>query len=193
MSAAGMPTDEAAAKVKHWNAVHEDFLKQTNPKRQVDRLNVGGGKRVAKSAESGIIDKNITKAEGANLRVIGTIDVEKYKVVAEHIRTDEVVLTKKQEEHIVERRGQGFYDKYHKYFSDIIKDPEYIFADKDHPNTALACKKIVDSGKYVNVVMRLAVAGDDPNYKNSIITAIIENEKRFNQRLRNNIPLYKKE
>lgn len=30
-------------------------------------------------------------------------------------------------------------------------------------------------------------------YKNSIITAVGENEKRFAQRLRNNKPLYKKE
>lgn len=34
---------------------------------------------------------------------------------------------------------------------------------------------------------------DNPEYKNSIITAIGEGEKRFAQRLRNSTILYKKE
>ena len=34
---------------------------------------------------------------------------------------------------------------------------------------------------------------DNPEYKNSIITAIGESEKRFAQRLRNNTALYKNE
>jgi hypothetical protein len=42
------------------------------------------------------------------------------------------------------------------------------------------------------LVLRLAVEGDNFDYKNSIITAIKENEKRFAQRLRNNTPIYKK-
>lgn len=37
------------------------------------------------------------------------------------------------------------------------------------------------------------LTGDDPKRQNSIITAILENNKRFAQRLRNNQPLYKKE
>ena len=51
----------------------------------------------------------------------------------------------------------------------------------------------MNDGKYVNVVLRLAVSKDSPEYKNSIITAVGENEKRFAQRLRNKKPLYKKE
>jgi len=34
---------------------------------------------------------------------------------------------------------------------------------------------------------------EDPSLENSIITAILESDKRYAQRLRNNIPLYKKE
>ena len=44
----------------------------------------------------------------------------------------------------------------------------------------------------MNLVLRLVVEGDDPTFKNSIITAVGENEKRFAQRLRNNDPIYKK-
>ena len=42
------------------------------------------------------------------------------------------------------------------------------------------------------MVLRLAVEGENPAYKNSIITAIKENDKRFTQRLRNNQPVYQK-
>lgn len=41
------------------------------------------------------------------------------------------------------------------------------------------------------MVLRLAVEGENQEYKNSIITAIKENDKRFLQRLRNNEPVYK--
>ena len=50
-----------------------------------------------------------------------------------------------------------------------------------------------DGNKYVNLVLRLVVSTDNPEYKNSIITAVGESMKRFEQRLRNNEPLYKKE
>ena len=51
----------------------------------------------------------------------------------------------------------------------------------------------IEDDKYVNIVLRIVVSEDNPEYKNSIITAIGESTKRFQQRLRNNKPLYKKE
>ena len=61
------------------------------------------------------------------------------------------------------------------------------------PDTALVCKTFIDdNGGSVNIVIRLAVEGDDPAHKNSVITAMIENNRRFAQRLRNNIAVYKK-
>ncbi|MBR1724495.1 MAG: hypothetical protein IJ723_05700 [Ruminococcus sp.] len=107
------------------------------------------------------------------------------------ILTDEVVLTDNRKEHIIQRRGKDFYDEYHKYFKDIVTDPDYIFKDKKE-DTAIISKTFVKNGKTVNIVLRLVVEGDDPNFKNSIITAVGENEKRFAQRLRNNEPVYKK-
>ena len=55
------------------------------------------------------------------------------------------------------------------------------------------CKEFLDDDKYVNLALRIVVSTDNPEYKNSIITAVGESSKRFKQRLRNNIPLYKKE
>lgn len=41
LKAAGFPADDAAAKVKHWNVVQEDFIRQTGLKRQYDREEIG--------------------------------------------------------------------------------------------------------------------------------------------------------
>ena len=125
------------------------------------------------------------------MHVIGKIDKNIYKCISDNIRTDEVVITDERIAHIVERRGQEFYDKYKDRFVDIIQDPDYIFADK--VNTALVCKEFKEDDKFVNVVLRVVILTDNPDYKNSIITAIGESNKRFAQRLRNNEPLYKKE
>ena len=126
------------------------------------------------------------------MHFVGRIDKEKYKDVTEDIRTDEVIITDERIAHIKDRRGQGFYEKYGQYFGEVISDPDYIFRDA-RMNSALVCKSIATEDAVVNLVIRLAVEGDDPLFKNSIITAIKESNKRFAQRLRNNELLYKRE
>ena len=128
------------------------------------------------------------------MQLIGTIDIEKYCGAANGtIRSDVLVLTENQKEHIIKRRGAEFYEKYRQYFSDIAKDPDYIFADESHTNTAIASKTIASGGKNIHLVIKLALVEDESGIENSIITAIVEGEKRYQQRLRNKIPLYKKE
>ena len=122
---------------------------------------------------------------------MGKINRDIYKCITEDIVTDEVIITDERIEHIIERRGQKFYDTYGDSFGEIILHPDYIFADK--VNTALVCKEFKEDDKFINIVLRIAVSADNPNYKNSIITAVGENVRRFQQRLRNNTPLYKKE
>ena len=128
-----------------------------------------------------------------DMQTIAHIDTELYACVVKNIRSDRVVLLENQKEHIIKRRGQNFFNKYSCYFQEIAEQPDYIFADKAHPHTAIACKTIETSGKSVNLVIRLAVETDADGLENSIITAIIENNKRFQQRLRNNKLLYKRE
>lgn len=124
---------------------------------------------------------------------LGTIDVEKYiKITNKKIITNQVVITDNRIQHIIERRGREFYIKYADKFAEIVKDPDYIFKDK-LADSAIVCKTFVDdNGSSVNIVLRLAVEGDDPEHKNSIITAMIENSRRFAQRLRNNTAFYTK-
>lgn len=147
--------------------------------------------KVAKVTDTGIMESAGTN-EVADVHTVGRIDRNIYKCIAEKIRTDEVIITDERIGHIIERRGNEFYNKYHSIFGNILKDPDYIFRDR-HENSALVCKRIVEDNKYVNIVLRIAVETDNPEYKNSILTAIGEGERRFCQRLKNNEPLYKKE
>lgn len=132
-----------------------------------------------------------TEEKDIEVHTIGKIDKNIYKCVSEDIVTDEVIITDERIAHIIQRRGQDFYKKYSQYFGEILDNPDYIFPDRE--NTALVCKKIINDGKYINVALRLVTSVDNSKYKNSIITAVGESEKRFAQRLRNNKPLYKKE
>ena len=127
------------------------------------------------------------------MHTVGHIDREIYKCVTEDIQTDEVIITDERIAHIIDRRGQAFLDKYERYFNEVLSDPDYIFKDK-RIHSALVCKSIAtEDDAVINLVIRLAVEGDGPSFKNSIITAIKESNKRFAQRLRNNEPLYKRE
>ncbi|MBR6523461.1 MAG: hypothetical protein IKT39_02480 [Clostridia bacterium] len=162
---------------------------------RAERMNVNGFRKVKtidKSAENGIMKVN-NVAEVQNLQYIGKIDTEIYqKAASTKIITDEVIITNNQIKHIIDRRGQDFFDEYSEYFSKIVSNPDFIFKDKAE-NTAIATKTFVDKNNTsVNLVVRLAVEGDNEDYKNSIITAIKESDKRFKQRLRNNQPIYRR-
>lgn len=147
-------------------------------------------KNIEKEAKADIINLSDTK-EVADVHIVGKIDREIYKCITEDIVTDEVVITDERIQHIIDRRGKEFYEKFGDKFISILQDPDFIFQDKK--NTALVCKEFAVDDKYINIVLRLVVSTDNPEYKNSIITAVGESTKRFRQRLRNNEPLYKKE
>lgn len=53
------------------------------------------------------------------MQSIGKIDVEKYKVVSDRIRTDEVVITDERIQHIRDRHPQDF-ERYSVYIKDIV-------------------------------------------------------------------------
>lgn len=119
------------------------------------------------------------------------IDVAKFSKISNRILTDEVIITEERLKHIALRRGEDFLPKYQKYFPLILSDPDYIFPD-DRPNTAIVCKIVGEGSDAVNLILRLTVEGEDPGYKNSILTAIKESDHRFAQRIRNNEAVYKK-
>lgn len=122
---------------------------------------------------------------------VGKRNKEIFRCISKDIRTDEVIILEDRINHIIERRGEEFYNKYSGMFKEIVEEPDYLFCDNE--NTAHVCKRIEEDGKVINLVVRLVLRMDDPEYKNSIITAIGENESRFQRRLRNHIPLYKRD
>ena len=132
-----------------------------------------------------IIDIVKKGSQPVEYKFIADLDVSKIKKYFPKIRTSEVVLTNDRIEHINKGRGINFLEKYEKYFSEVIEKPEYIFRGNT-PNTMLICKTVDDNGKAVNLVIRLAIEGDDPKYKNSIITAMPESKKRYERTIRSN-------
>jgi len=166
----------------------DDFWEETSS----NVSGVEGKNDVDKSGKAGIIKESSQGSVKTELHSLGTIDIDKYKNVTDkRILTNEVIITYNRIEHIIQRRGKSFYDEYHGYFEQIVKDPDYIFKDIKE-DTAIVSKRFIHKGKIVNLVLRLVVEGDEPTFKNSIITAVGESERRFAQRLRNNDPIYKK-
>jgi len=129
--------------------------------------------------------------EGFHVQTVAYIDIKKYRCILENISTDEVIITDERIQHIIDRRGKSFLDKYGPYFPQVLFEPDYIFLD-NRPHTVLVCKSFEENGSSLNLVVRLAVIEDNSLFKNSIITAMKENRKRFAQRLRNHVPLYKR-
>lgn len=123
------------------------------------------------------------------MQIIGEIDIEKYKCVTHDILTSEVVITEPQIAHIKERYP-GDYEQYFKYAAEILRSPDYIL-ESNKPYTAFVLKHITDNGKRYQLILRLKTSNDPEHYKNSVITFLKVEEKRYNRYLRTKKILYK--
>ena len=156
----------------------------------VQYLDKNVAKGVAKSAESGIIN-TLNAKEEIKVYTIGKLDKEIYKCITEDIVTDEVIITEKQIQHIITGHPNDF-ERFSKYLSKIIEFPDYII-EANKPYTAVILKEIAENDERFQVVLRLCTSNDPVGYKNSIITFLKINEKRWNRYLRTKKILYKKE
>ncbi|MCM1545135.1 MAG: PBECR2 nuclease fold domain-containing protein [Ruminococcus sp.] len=125
------------------------------------------------------------------MHYIGKIDKKIYSCVTDDITTDEVVITDNQIEHIKERHPND-YERYFTYAKEIIESPDYIL-EANKPNTAFVLKHINDNGKNYQLILRLKTSEDPDCYKNSIITFLKVEDKRYNRYLRTKKVLYKAE
>ena len=82
-------------------------------------------KTVANEITSGIIYTGIAK-EVADVHIVGKINWEIYKCITDDIVTDEVIITDERIQHIIDRRGKEFYEKYGEWFK---IDPNCISVD----------------------------------------------------------------
>ena len=127
----------------------------------------------------------------ADVNFICKIDRELYRVVDEALMTDDVIITEEQILHI-EEGHPGDYETLSKYISQVLQEPDYILRG-NRPHTALVLKQVVTAEFTAEVILRLKVADDPAEYKNSIITMWKISEKRFRRLLRQGDILYKKE
>lgn len=127
----------------------------------------------------------------SGVRKICDLDVAKYQCVAPDIRTSEVIITEERIEHIRERHPFDF-ERYSGYLKEVIENPDYIL-ESPKPYTAFVLKEISEAGERLQVILRLAVSGDRVGYKNSIITFLRVENKRYLRYLRTKKILYKAE
>lgn len=188
------------------NQEYKRFSKAAGLRLQHERMEMSGfGPKQAREAEkakienqsldvagkSGIMNENDVQREEITVRTIGRLDVQKYQVVSNDIRTDEVVITDERIEHIRDHHPNDF-ERYEGYLRDIVENPQYILEDKT-PNTAVILNEYVEDGKRFRLILRIAVPKDPPDYKNSVITFMEISERKFNKYLRNKKILYKME
>lgn len=125
---------------------------------------------------------------------LGKINLNLYgKIFDKKILTEELVLTKNRAEHIDERR-YGVLDEYKKEILATINEPDLIIMDNKHPlDTAISIKKIDNkSSKSLYVVIKFTLEGNNPKYKNSIMTMTTIGNKKLNQIRRNKTILYER-
>lgn len=125
------------------------------------------------------------------LNHVGILNKDIYKCITEDIVTDEVIITDERIKHIMERHPND-YERYYKYMAEVIADPDYI-VEANKPNTAFILKSITENDKKYELILRLATSDDPKKYKNSVITFLRIENKRYNRYLRTKTILYKKE
>ncbi len=200
--AAGLEKDAQNSKIRlrQLNKKYREFSKAAGLPEQRERMKIRyvddaskakAAKRLEKTAESGIIKTDIKPVGGSGVQTIGKIDVKKYRVVSSDIRTSEVIITDERIRHIQERHPNDF-ERYSSYLKEIVENPDYILESKK-PNTAFVLKEISEAGERFQVILRLAVSEDPAGYKNSIITFLKVEDKRYLRYLRTKKILYKSE
>lgn len=148
-------------------------------------------KNIDNSGKSGIIEGTKEKSEVPPLHYIGKIDKEIYSCITKDIRTDEVIITDMQIQHIKDRHPND-YERYNKYFAHIVANPDYII-EANRENTALILKEIQSESECFKTVLRLSTSTDNPEYKNSIITFMKIDDKEWKRVIKNKKILYKSE
>ena len=87
---------------------------------------------------------------------------------------------------------RGDYEKYSRYISEIIEDPDYILDDNKNIDTVLYMKTIREENKNIQIVLRLNTNKENIKFHNSILTLWKIKEKTYNQMLRNKEIIYTK-
>lgn len=188
---------EAQARINLLTSKYAKLSKESGLPTKMERMQVSGFRPVkvkealTKGGNDGIIKSVKTISEVQDVHHIGKIDRNIYKCVTEDIKTDEVIITDTQIQHIKDRHPND-YEKYFKYAEEIIKHPNYII-EANKPYTALILKEIETENEKFKTILRLSTSIDSPEYKNSIITFMKIDDKEWKRIIKNKKTLYKSE
>ena len=164
-----------------------ELTRKKDSRKSADKLKAA----VDKSSGSDIIKAKNVETAVSDVNFVGKIDREIYKCVTEDIVTDEVIITDERIAHIKEHHP-GDYEAYFKYAGEILKHPDYIL-EANKPNTAFILKRVIENGQDYQMILRLKTSNEPIDYKNSILTFLKIDEKRFRRYLRTKKVLYKSE
>ena len=131
-------------KTKQHNAKLNEFLRQTELKKDYNRVKIGGI-GVTYNVKDDIINKNAKEVK-KDVHYIGKIDKNKIGKFKDKIVTEDVILSEERIKHIKEHHP-GDYEKYNKHIKAIIEDPDYVLVDNKNIDTLLYMKKLVNERK----------------------------------------------
>ena len=117
------------------------------------------------------------------MQYIGKINKKIFQKISNKIISDEVILTEKQRDHIIERHPKD-YKQYYMFLKEIVEKPDYIIRDT-RPNTGFLLKEFKKEDKRFQLILRLHTSEDNKEYRNSIITFLKVSQKKYNQYIRN--------
>ena len=198
--------NKAARLLGRQNLAYQEFCRENNLKPLMERIQVAqwtredarrsilaakGGKTVAKQADSGIIEGVERNGGKQGVQFVGKIDRELYRCVSEDITTDEVIITDERVQHIKDRHP-GDYERYFKYMTEIVGNPDYIL-EANKPDSALLLKRFQENEKNYKLIMRLKTSHDPEGFKNSVISFQKVEDKRYIRYTHSEKVLYSRE
>ena len=104
--------------------------------------------------------------------------------------TDDLVVTDERIQHIKQRHPED-YELFEKYGKSAINDPDLVIKDTNNNGTVFIVKKLEKTN--LNVVVRMVLAEDNPEYKNSIMTFYRIRERNLEKLINKHSLIYIKE
>ena len=124
------------------------------------------------------------------LTVLGNLEPTPLISTFWHLQTTEVIITDERIAHIKERHPED-YNLFEQYGRDSILSPDILLQDLKNAGTIFAVKKLPDTN--LNVVIRLVLDTDNPDFKNSVMTFYRIRDKNLKKLMERNPILYIKE
>lgn len=115
---------------------------------------------------------------------IGEIDPKKYGD-PENLNTTKTIFTDERAMHIKERHPD-IYDLVVKYAKNILEDPDATYLEEGREDTVWAVKQVEsDSGKSLQMVVKLSQGQENEGKYNSVITAYTIRSRRIENKAKN--------